>query len=1043
MAYNKRQKLQENIEAIRVVFQLEREHRQATLEEQETLRKYSGFGGLKFILNPVEGAGSIELWKPTDRAYYYSTAELYSLLKANAADTREYRELIDSIKSSVNTAFYTPQPVVGTIAKVMKGAGVEVNRMLDPSAGIGKFGDAFKKEYPNVKVNAFEKDLLTGRILKALHPNDEVVINGFETIDKAVQGTFDIATSNIPFGDISVFDPEYTNSKEQVRRSASKTIHNYFFMKSLDMVREGGFVAFITSRGFMDSPSNNPIREEIAKNARLVGAFRLPDGMFRDEAGTDVGSDLVVLQKYTGYNKTLDPDTQAFCETEKGFEAMSGEDYSDISLNTHWWKSMIAPDREAIVATKWEKGTDPYGKPTLLFTHGGGIEGIVKQLSEYFSRDLYKDYVEYYKQNAPTNAVAVEIKKEKPVRAQTQVKSKQKGVSSGPVQLDLFALWDAIEQEKVSMEPRDYTGELRPNWHNGTIIVDEEQLGMLSQTQHHPVFTPMDVNDSQTAILKQYIKVRDSYDDLYRAESTEQKERPDLREQLNIDYDTFFLKFGCLNDRKNQKVLVLDAAGRDTMALEYSNGEKFVKADIFNRPVSFDIRENDSVESAIDALSASLNRTGGVDLVYMSEISGLDVEELKEQLCDRIFYNPIVGGYEGKDKFLSGNVVEKYDLISSYNPSSKELADEVQRSLAALKDVIPSPIAFEDLDFNFGERWMPVSYFSEFASQFFDADINIDYAPNLDEFVVTTPESVYDKVKITSEYAVITETGKTVNGLDLLRHALYNTVPNITHVIGYKPNGDTILGPDNEKIQLVASKIEAIREGFIGWINEHDQKWKESLAEMYNKRYNCFVRADYDGSHQTFPGIDMKSLSSYVNRNKKDVGATKEVELYKSQKDAVWMLLQNGGGICDHEVGTGKTVVMCLAAHEMKRLGIAHKPIIIGMKANVSEIAATYQAAYPNDRLLYATAKDFSDRKTFFNRIKNNDYDCIIMSHDQFTAIPQSEETMRDVMEEELEALEEALAVYGRSHSVGSRMLSGLEKRKENLVTELKNLNYF
>ena len=127
-------------------------------------------------------------------------------------------------------------------------------------------------------------------------------------------------------------------------------------LKALDQVREGGFVAFITSRGFMDSPSNNPIREELAKNARLVGAFRLPDGMFRDEAGTDVGSDLVVLQKYTGYDMSLDPDTQAFCDVNEGFKAMSGEDWTDISMNCHWWKSMMAPDSEAIVATKMEKG---------------------------------------------------------------------------------------------------------------------------------------------------------------------------------------------------------------------------------------------------------------------------------------------------------------------------------------------------------------------------------------------------------------------------------------------------------------------------------------------------------------------------------------------------------------------------------------------------------------------------------------------------------------------------------------------------------------
>ena len=142
------------------------------------------------------------------------------------------------------------------------------------------------------------------------------------------------------------------------------------------------------------------------------------------------------------------------------------------------------------------------------------------------------------------------------------------------------------------------------------------------------------------------------------------------------------------------------------------------------------------------------------------------------------------------------------------------------------------------------------------------------------------------------------------------------------------------------------------------------------------------MRPQYDGSHQTFPDLNMKMLGDRYGIH----------SVYQSQKDCVWMLLQNGGGICDHQVGTGKTLIMCMAAHEMKRLGLAHKPMIIGMKANVAEIAMTYHSAYPNARILYADEKSFKadNRVAFFNKMKNNDYDCIIMSHDQFGKIPQS-----------------------------------------------------
>ena len=622
MAYNKRQKLQDNIAAIRTVFQLEKEGRAATDVEREVLKRYSGFGGLKFVLNPVDkdSIQNEKVWKPSDRPFIADTLRLHELLRESSKDDRQYREYVQSLKNSVLTSFYTPAPVIGAIAKVMKDSGVEVRSMLDPSAGIGKFGDAFKGEYPDVRVSAFEKDLLTGRILKALNPNDSVTIDGFETIRPELKGTFDVATSNIPFGDIKVMDDEYRKSGNDAKRYAVSTIHNYFFLKALDQVREGGFVAFITSRGFMDSSSNNPIREELARNARLVGAFRLPDGMFREEAGTDVGSDLVVLQKYTGYDMSLDPDTQAFCDVDKGFKAMSGDNYEDITLNCHWWKSMMAPDSEAIVATKWEKGTDPYGKPTLVFTHDGDMDDIAKQLTDYFKRDLYSDYVDYYKANAP-------------VAQQQEPEPVEEIVSSEPVQLDLFAMWDA-------------------------------EATLQSQPQQQPVHQekPKELSmDEQRMNL--YYQIRDAYEELYDTEAQSREEQPELRERLNKVYDEFVEKFGRLNERKNARAIMTDAKGRDVLTLENAVDKTFVKADIFERPVSFVAYEISHVDTPEEALFASLNRYGQVDLEYMAGITGHTQTDLVNELKGRIYYMPD-GSYEISSKALSGNVYDKLAYVN-------------------------------------------------------------------------------------------------------------------------------------------------------------------------------------------------------------------------------------------------------------------------------------------------------------------------------------------------------------------------------------------
>ena len=1027
MAYRKSEKLKDNISAIRTAFEIERSGREATEKEKATLRKYSGFGGLKFILNPCGEEDDVAKWSRSDRPLFNATRELYALLKENARDVAEYKRFVTSIRNSILSAFYTPVKVVQAIAQVFRRQGVEVKSYLDPSAGKGTFVEAFKQSYHNMKATAYEKDIITGKVLKALYPGEQVHVDGFETVGVSQQGKYDLVSSNIPFGDISVFDDGFARSGNAVKAASTKTIHNYFFLKALEQVREGGFVAFITSRGFMDSPSNNSIREELIKNARLVGAYRLPDGLFADEAGTEVGSDLVILQKYTGYDSTLDPDSLAFCEVEKGFKTIDGEDYSDISLNSHWWKSMMAPDSEAFISNREERGTDPYGKPTLVFTHDGGMDAVSSLLTEYMSRDLHGDYVDYYKSNVTKS----EQVKQEPPKPRQQHPARQEQ----PVQLSLFDLWadDTASQEEQGppMEPRPYKGEVLPHYRNGIVVEDDGQLGHLTNIGHDITFTPIELSEDQSGRMKLYVKIRDAYEQLYKKEAEQREEQPDLRKDLNTHYDSFIRKYGNLNERKNARLFLMDVQGRDTLTLENSENGHFVKADIFLRPVSFNINQDGHVETAVDALSASLNRTGSVDLEYMASISDFTGDELRDQLKERIYYNPMDGEYEISDKFLAGNVVEKIEFFER-NYGKEHLDsndDEVARSYHALLAVRPRPITYDELDFNFGERWMPKTYFSEFASEFFEADIKIGYAPQLDEFVVDVSDQ---SAKLTQEFAVTGET-KTYDGEDLLRHALYNTVPVINKCIGYKPNGDPIMGPDHEKIQLAASKIDQIRDGFTEWIDRHPDEWKKDLADMYNRKYNCFVRASYDGGHQTFPGLDLKGLA---------VSKYKISDIYKSQKDCVWMLLQNGGGVCDHEVGTGKTMTMCIAAHEMKRLGLAHKPIIIGMKANVAEIAATYQAAYPADRILYATQKDFSDRQNFFNRMKNNDYDCIIMSHDQFTMIPQSADIQRKVLYEEIWAIDEALEVYERQgHSVSSRMRSGLEKRKQNLETQLQTLN--
>ena len=267
------------------------------------------------------------------------------------------------------------------------------------------------------------------------------------------------------------------------------------------------------------------------------------------------------------------------------------------------------------------------------------------------------------------------------------------------------------------------------------------------------------------------------------------------------------------------------------------------------------------------------------------------------------------------------------------------------------------------------------------------------------------------------------------DGMDLLHHAMLNTLPNINKDGGKDEHGKTIRIPDFEARQKADTLITEIRQVFVEWLHAQPDDFKERLTDLYNRKFNCYVRPRYDGSHQQFPGLDLRGLGID--------------DLYPSQKDAIWMIKQNGGGICDHEVGTGKTLIMCVAAYEMHRLGLARKPMIIGIKANIHEIARTFRTAYPNARLLYPGKEDFTpeNRLRIFSDIKNNNWDCIILTHEQFGKIPQSAEVQQQILRQEMDDIDENLASYEKQGGhVDGWILRGLEKRKENLDAKLHEL---
>ena len=1197
MAFNRKQKLRDNIEAVRTAFTLDRERRTPTERERALLERYCGFGGLKCILNPAKELADAVHWAKSDLELFAPTVELHRIIRENSRDETEYKRYVDSLKASVLTAFYTPQAITDTIVDVLHDKKVRPKLVLEPSAGMGAFIAPVLSDNPQAEVMAFEKDLLTGKMLEHLYPEQKIRTEGFEKIEKPFLNRFDLAISNIPFGDIAVFDPEYTNGSV-FKKIAARKVHTYFFLKGLDAVRDGGIVAFITSRGVLDTEGNGGTRYMMTRKADLLSAIRLPNNLFTEDANTEVGCDLIVLQK--------NESKEELSEEDKRLGDVVKSNHTNIATNGYFFDHP-----EHIIHTDAKRDTDPYGKPAMVYTHSGGVEGVATDLYRMLSADLsarldLERYNGVKGERLETQTISIQLQvqeaqqsevktEEKPILPNTEaVKAAPQVVETkrpeAPV-MDLYDLFgftqeerrlaerglkpnrknagkpkrkkqqeqslfspseleqievkpkeaeqpmpeppvekpaidddpeDAVyrsldwetnppingfyemmmsltperraelrrlgkekmdansakQAEKVqtvypienayevrakkqierveremrdeeaaltpeerqrrkeeAMKPRPFKGIMEPHLKDGSLVWEHTggvrfQIGVLKDvTKYGATFQPLDMEGMQAQKAQLYIDLRNTYERLYAYEAENHEENALLRRNLNTYYDEFVMRYGNLNARHNAKLILMDASGRNMLSLERGENGQFVKADIFDRPVSFSQETLVEVESPEEALSASLNLYGGVNLPYMESLCDLPQAEMLEALKGRVFYNPLVDGYEIADRFIAGNVVQKVADAEEWikGHEGHGMIPQAQESLEALKNAVPEQIPFEDLDFNFGERWIPTGVYAAYMSRLFDTEVRITYSESLDEYSV---KCAYKTMKITDEF-LVKGYYRNYDGMNLLKHALHNTCPDMMKSIGKDENGNDIKVRDSEGIQLANAKIDEIRNGFTEWLEEQSPEFKKRLTDMYNDKFNCFVRPKYDGSHQKFPDLDLKGLGIK--------------DLYPSQKDCIWMLKQNGGGVADHEVGTGKTLIMCVSAHEMKRLGLVHKPMIIGLKANVREIAETYRKAYPNARILYASEKDFAaaNRVRFFNDIRNNDWDCVIMSHDQFGKIPQSPELQQRILQEELDTVEENLEVLRtQGKDVSRAMLRGLEKRKVNLQAKLEKVEY-
>jgi N12 class adenine-specific DNA methylase len=1115
MAYNQLQKLNDNIEALRIALAWDKA-KALNASEVEALKKYSGFGGIKAILYPNVAKEEWVKLNATneDLKLYDRIIELHNLLKETLSD-KQYKEVIGSIKNSVLTAFYTPAIVPQTLYATLKEHGIEPKRMYEPSSGAGVFITEAANAFPNLEhITAVEKDILTGRVLDALSSSIQVPasihIAGLENTPTTDNHKYDLIVSNIPFGNFSVYDEAFPD------KELSGKIHNYFFAKGLDKIADGGLLAYITTDAFLNGPSNQVARQYLFNHSDFVSLTVMPDNLMKDTGNTEAPNHLLIVQNNQS-KKELSRDEKMLVDT-----TVKENEFGSFHLNSY-----INLHPEIITGDEIKAGKNQYGHANQSIWQHGDINEIASKLNKTISEGIEARLSKHSFRHAQSLTAPVQRPALKQLNFLPVPESRISNIS---VQLGLFDTAPAeninraiaylnqldtsvVEKEtarivstvKTTTKPEhesivlltakafaskqyvykfysnveeisftanwknagginnelkelsgqlkqfghDYTYEgdklledafgltayadnlftnLKPFYKEGTLVIHRNEAGTISKVENEfnkATFHPFLSGQREKEFYEQYITIRDTYIELADREFSGNVQYTGLREILKDSYEKLVTQYGPLNYPNNRKLITNDVAFGFTIlsSLERKEGERYIQADILTGSLHHK-EEQFRTDSPVEALAQSLNENGKVELGFIEASTGLTEAEIINQLAGHIYLNPNHNEWETVDQYLSGNVVEKLHVAqekAALHPDDVQ----IQKSLEAITKVQPEKIPFELLDFNLGERWIPNDYYNRFASDLFELKTSVSYFQSLDTFKVSTSGN---NAKISQEYAVTPKSGRTTYGYTMLEHALENTTPFYTYEVKL-PDDKTIRLPDNEAIQLAHEKIEKIRNGFVTWLQDLPQSDKKHLETLYNNTFNCYVLRQYNGEHLTFPGLQRKNLGIE--------------DLYSSQKNAAWRIIQNRGALVDHEVGLGKTLTMIVSAQEMKRLGIVHKPMILALKANINQITETYRKAYPDARILAPGENDFTPAKRMrlFHEIKNNNWDCIILTHDQFGKIPQSPEIQREIFQNELDNVERDLGTLkDLGGDISKKMLKGLEVRKNNLEGKLKSV---
>lgn len=1045
------EKFNDNLSAITVLKAIERENRRATPDEQRALARYVGWGGLSNAF-PVQGQYRPE-WKERGEA-------LAKLLTP---------EEIRQASASTTDAHYTSKAVVDAMWNAVRRLGYKGGLAYELSMGTGNFLGLIPDDLAGAtKFIGIEQDSLTSRIARTLYPQETVLHSGTQNVP-IPDGEGILSIGNPPFG-------RKTNTRWQFKPEFDGlSIHNQFFLAGLDSLAPGGIQAMVVSRYLMDA-QDQAARLKIAAKAEFLGAFRLAQDAFQENAGTQVVTDVVFLKRRSAADEAdMEKAIEAYRRRPEKAKDAERERLELSRKVPDWVKTTAVSDPlggEDMVVNAHYAGRDAIRSGRILgrMERSGtqyGKEGITVQPDKSIpiEQRLARAVAQLPENVMTAGHDAIEQSKIRHAAMSEALEVALSGDEIGDVKIKDGKLlqiyeretptggWETARRELTPESPwsRKLYQDDKGNYYTFVAKVDEKgkkiKIGRNNDYErkyfeNNVLPARLRLGETKFNRLGKLAEIEDLWIRQVNLETNDapSEEMEENRAKLAAAYKEYTERNGFLNEPANYDLLNDLPNGARVLSLEKdfrravsegkakrTGGEaKPATASpdaILSRRVQQHYEPATSAETPADALSIALSDTGKVDIGRIASLLGISEEEATKKLTEGesplAYYDPDTMQHETRDDYLTGQVARKYQSA---------LAAGLQKNAEDLAKVQPAPIGAENITIHPGATWVPTTDYEDFLKHLSgESDIEVQFAPSTAAFNVIMPH-ISDPGKF-NKWSVVRGSGAVDATLGWLFGKILNTqstriMDEVTDEYG---NEKKVL--NEAQTALARLKAQEISNEFTGWILKDPQR-RARLVAAYNEKFNTRVNRQHDGSHLVLPGKVPDAI----------------VEMRRHQKNAIWRGVHERFVLYDHVVGSGKTYTAIARIMERRRMGLSKKPMVVVPNHLVQQWATSFYKLYPGAKILAASEKDLEakSRRRFFARIGSGDYDAVIVPHSSFGFISLSKPTKQRFLEEQLrlaiQAVTEAEQAAAEDGEGGGRFKPFRVKEAERLRNKIEGM---